>query len=201
MVKIEIKKSELKVSGKKFLEIETDFILDNGLYKLTGSNGSGKTLFLEYLSGIRKTKNIVLEANSAKILYLGEVGIGMEDLTIFENIKLVYWIFGTKLNEKIIEKIKTLYLDEQLNKIYSQSSFGMQLMVGISLLFSDIDWELIILDETLSGVDTNNRQILINELMKKKHISTIFIVSHEQLDEKIKYKEVHINDKKIYFNQ
>lgn len=201
MVKIEIKKSELKVSGKKFLEIETECILDNGLYKLTGSNGSGKTLFLEYLSGIRKTENIVLEANSKKILYLGEVGIGMEDLTIFENIKLVYWIFGTKLDEKIIEKIKTLYSDEQLNKIYSQSSFGMQLMVGLSLLFSDIDWELIILDETLSGIDINNRQILINELMKKKHTATIFIVSHEQLDEKINYKEVHINDKKLFFKQ
>lgn len=199
MVKIEIKKSELKISGKKFLEIDTDYSINNGLYKLSGPNGSGKTLFLEYLSGLRKSKNSVTDINPKNVLYLGEVGIGIEDLTILENIKLTYWIFGATLDDKIIDKIKRVYSDDQLDKIYSQSSFGMQLMVGLSLLFAEINWQLIILDETLSGIDVNNRKVLISEVVSRQDEAIIFLVSHEQIDEKIKYKEVRINDKKICF--
>jgi ABC-type multidrug transport system ATPase subunit len=201
MVKIELKQSELNILGRKFLEIDKDYTINKGLYRLIGPNGSGKTLFLEYLSGLRKSENMDSDIQPNKVLYLGEVGIGIEDLTILENIKLTYWIFGTALDNDHLKKIKELYSEDQLNKIYSQASFGMQLMVGLSLLFAEIDWELIILDETLSGVDGKNRQILMNEVDKRQETAAVFLVSHEQFDKKIKCKEVQINDKKIQFQQ
>ncbi|MBP1042913.1 hypothetical protein I6N95_18010 [Vagococcus sp. BWB3-3] len=200
-MKIQIKSGEFKISGNVFLVIENDHSISNGLYKLSGANGSGKTLFLEYLSGFRKTGNIVTNIDPKKILYLGESGIGIEDLTIIENIKLTYWIFGAKLTDVVMANIKSLYSDEQLNKIYSQSSFGMQLMVGLSLIFSEIEWQLIVLDETLAGVDETNKLKIINEIIFRKSESVIFLVSHEHIKEKIEYEEVYIFDKKLQFKQ
>lgn len=199
MVEIELKKSEFIITGKKILELDADYKIHNGFYKLSGANGSGKTVFLEYLSGFRKNVAIANKIPSKKILYLGETGIGVEDLTIMENIKLAFWIFGNDLNNKALEKIKCLYSNEQLNKIYSQSSFGMQLMVGISLIFADIDWQLIVLDETLSGIDVENRQIILDELSRRKNNSIVFLVSHEIYDKKNEYSEVSINNGKIKF--
>lgn len=201
MVKIQIKKSVFKISGEKFLELTDACFLSNGLYKLHGDNGSGKTIFLEYLTGLRKSDNIKTDLDRSRILYLGETGIGIEDLTIMENIKLVYWIFGIELTSRTIDKINSLYTEEQLKKIYHQSSFGMQLMVGLSLLFAETKWDLIILDETLAGIDQGNKELILQEIAQRENESIIFLVAHEYFKTKIEYKEVSIIDRKIQFKQ
>ncbi|MFG5432834.1 ATP-binding cassette domain-containing protein [Enterococcus faecalis] len=196
---IYIKKSIIKISEEKYLEIIEDYSITNGLYKLGGANGSGKSIFLEYVSGLKKNDNIIKKIKHNKILFLGESGIGLEELTVFENIKLVYWIFGAQFNEIVMEKVKMLYTKEQLNTIYSQASFGMQLMVGLSLLFSEIEWELIILDEVLNGLDKDNRLLILANVQKKSNNSIVFLVSHGEIDNTNEYKEVEIIDKKIIF--
>ena len=52
----------------------------------------------------------------------------------------------------------------------------MQIMVGLSLLFSENQWQLIILDETLSGVDKENTAFFFECLQQLKKETTIIIV-------------------------
>lgn len=194
---IQIRQSKIKISKEKSLEIESDYKFTPGIYKLTGANGSGKSIFLEYLSGFKQSRNISCNIERANILYLGETGLGVEDLTILENIKLIYWIFGLHLDDGSISKVEALYTKEQLNTIYSQASFGMQIMVGLSLLFSQKHWQLIVLDETLSGVDVNNKSAIIRDIHEKLRECIIFFVSHGSIDELNESKEVMIADGKV----
>ncbi|ELY8689092.1 hypothetical protein SOU55_002619, partial [Enterococcus faecalis] len=68
-----------------------------------------------------------------------------------------------------------------------------------SLLFSEIEWELIILDEVLNGLDKDNRLLILANVQKKSNNSIVFLVSHGEIDNTNEYKEVEIIDKKIIF--
>ncbi len=172
--------------------------IDKGIYKLSGANGSGKTTLLEYISGFRKDNALVTDIASKQTLFLGETGIGTEDLTILENIQLAYWSFGIKLSDSILFKINKCYTEQQLNTLYKRASFGMQIMVGLSLLFSENQWQLIILDETLSGVDKENTAFFFECLQQLKKETTIIIVSHSEISD-IDYQEIYIENGELYY--
>ncbi|MCJ1995952.1 ATP-binding cassette domain-containing protein [Lactococcus piscium] len=187
-----------KLVIKDLFDIE-NFQIHQGVYKLTGSNGSGKTTLLDHISGFRKNNGVITNMISKAVLYLGEVGIGISDLTILENIKLAFWSFNIQLTDKIMLEIQSVYTEEQLNTLYRKGSFGMQVMVGLSLLFCENRWQLIILDETLSGVDDNNNNIFFEHLKQASSNTTIFIVSHTRHHLPIDYQEIGIESGKLSY--
>lgn len=156
---------------------------DNHIYFLKGKNGSGKSTLLRMITQIEKPTAGTIVNHTKNILFLSNEGIGQNFLTIQENIELSFAIHNILLDEEIQSNIDKLYSNEQLHTLYEQASLGMSLKVGCSLLFKEHHWDLIILDETLSNIDQESREIIlakIEQLVKKDKVCVI-VTSHNQI--------------------
>jgi ABC-2 type transport system ATP-binding protein len=188
---IKVKNLSFSYDNKQLLSnITINFA--NNLYLLEGRNGSGKSTLMEIIAGLKKPTEGLVEKFTDKILFLGSTGVGSSDLSIMENITLLYWIFDTKLTDSQIKKMQnTLFTEEQLLEKYTKASLGMKLKIGLSLLYSDISWGLIILDETFSGIDVESMRYIVSELQNKQ--CPKIITSHQKIEHYFKnYKKVRL---------
>lgn len=158
------------------------YVFENQIYFLDGKNGSGKSTLYRLIVGLEKLSSGKIINNSKNILFLSNEGVGQNFLTISENIQLVYSLYKKKidLNQDFIQQ---LFFENQLNTLYEKASLGMSLKVGCTLLFIDNYWDLIIIDETFSGIDKSSRKILIDRLkdIHARENTTIIITSHNDL--------------------
>lgn len=85
--------------------------------------------------------------------------------------------------------------DKQLDTLYEDASLGISLKIGCSLIATQNKWNLIILDETLSGVDEPNRNTIIKYLENIVDAvdTTVLIVSHNNIEKSIKSNHEIIN--------
>jgi ABC-2 type transport system ATP-binding protein len=167
--------------AEKEIFTNISYQFDNNTYWLKGANGSGKTTLLEIICGLFKpTSGKIISPQKARVLYLGTAGVGLTEMTIIDNIKVAYWAFRTKLKKDILTKIThNLYSEEQLTHIYETASHGMQLKLGLTLLYAEIDWDLIVLDETLSGLDTDSVHAIAPQIANSN--CPQIIVSHQDI--------------------
>ncbi|MDR2660831.1 MAG: hypothetical protein LBC17_02150 [Lactobacillaceae bacterium] len=143
---------------------------------------------------MRKNELVTSDLDSSNILYLGDVEIGLEELTIIENIKSVFWISGIKWNEELLKMLQKIQPDEKLNTLYKESSLGMQLLVGLSLLLSNKKWKMVILDETLSGLDVKKREYFFQILKKISQESLVVFVAHGIENVDVDFTEISVSD-------
>ncbi|MDR0614885.1 MAG: ATP-binding cassette domain-containing protein [Lactobacillales bacterium] len=196
---IKVKNLSFSYDNKQlFSNITINF--ENNFYLLEGRNGSGKSTLMKIIAGLKNPVEGLVEKSEKsidKILFLESTGVGSSDLSIMENISLLYWMFDTKLTDSHIKKIKkTLFTEEELLEKYIKASLGMKLKVGLSLLYSDIAWGLIILDETFSGIDVESMQHIVSELQNKQ--CPKIIVSHQKMEHYFKnYKKIRLTKNKI----
>lgn len=156
------------------------YTFDNCLYQLNGENGSGKSVLLKIVAGLDKKigGTITNDLASRPILFLTNAGIGVPYLKIEDNILLSAKILGVKLKKT---DFKSLYSKESyLDTLYNQSSLGNQNKVGLALLFSENDYGLIILDESLNGLDQKSTENILQRLrtLSLKRMCPIIFVSH-----------------------
>lgn len=192
---IEIKNLKKKYANNQIIN-NLDYTLNDEIYVLYGKNGVGKTSLMNLLTGIESPDSGEIRNESGRpSLYLEAVGIGMSDMSIKDNIKLLYWLYGEKCTDEILELLsETIYSKEQLDTVYALASLGMKLKVGLSLLYATKEWGLIILDETLSGIDSQSKKVILEELKTKK--CPIIIVSHN-FDHIHSYKKIELTKEGI----
>lgn len=161
-----------------------DYVFKDKVYFLKGKNGSGKSTLLRLLSKVEKASSGYIDNSAENILFLTNVGLGHNFLTIKENIQLLYAIHNLQMNSGDKEFISNLYTGTQLNSLYETASLGMCLKVGCTLLSKFNHWDLILIDETLSGIDSESRKFLMNSLEKISSNSNacIIIVSHNNIE-------------------
>lgn len=186
---IEIKHISKNYSDKKVIN-KLSYTLNNEIYLLYGKNGVGKTTLMNLITGIESVDSgeIINTLNGPK-LYLDAVGIGMTEMSIRDNIKLLFWLHGLRYTDKEINSLTAkLYSEDQLDTDYSAASLGMKLKVGLSLLYSSKNWSLIVLDETLSGLDRQSKEDVLKQAKRKK--CPVVIISHnfDKLDSLKKIK-------------
>lgn len=156
-----------------------NYTFENKLYKLQGDNGSGKSVLLKIIAGL--DRNIKGEVVNTKkkypILFLTDTGIGLPYVTINDNIKISAKILGVDCPKNITNFFSS---KEQLRTAYHLASVGMQHKVGLSLLFSETDYGLIVLDEALNGIDSRSSELIVEQLnfLTTKHSCPILFVSH-----------------------
>ena len=187
---IEIRNVEKKYTNKQILN-NLNYTLKDEIYVLYGKNGAGKTTLMNLLTGIESPDSGEIKNESGlPSLYLEAVGIGMSDMSIKDNIKLLYWLYGEQCTDEIFELLSgTLYSKEQLDTEYALASLGMKLKVGLSLLYASKEWGGIILDETLSGIDPQSKVVILEQLKTKK--CPVIIVSHN-FDSINSYKKIEL---------
>lgn len=164
------------------------------IYGLVGRNGSGKTVLLKIICGI-------MEADSGEVLfdnenYLKKYGIPkstralienpdmINELTGFENLKLIASIQKIISDKEIYDVLKLVDLEGEENKKYKEYSLGMKQKLGIAQVIME-DADLLIFDEPFNGLDdksTEKMRNLMKELKKKNKIVIISTHIKEDID-------------------
>lgn len=166
--------------------------LDKGeIVGLIGINGSGKTTLLDILALINLNSggdiiidneivdNINKKRLRSKISYVPQDIALFEELTVKEN--LICW---SKLNkgktmERIMEIEPFFNLQEMFNKKITKLSGGMKKRINIAVALMG-EYDYMILDEPLAGVDYENAKMIIDFLIMEKNRGVgILITGHE----------------------
>lgn len=164
------------------------------IYGIVGRNGSGKTVLLKIICGI-------METDSGEVLfdnenYLKKYGIPkstralienpdmINELTGFENLKLIASIQKTISDKEIYDVLELVGLEGEENKKYKEYSLGMKQKLGIAQVIME-DADLLIFDEPFNGLDdksTKKMRNLMKELKKKNKIVIISTHIKEDID-------------------
>ncbi|MDO5016584.1 MAG: ATP-binding cassette domain-containing protein [Eubacteriales bacterium] len=189
---VEVQNVSKSYDKQKVLKNVSVNFAEQAIHGLVGRNGSGKTMLLESILGL-------ISCDEGKILVRGqEVGkdfdfppnVGMlierPGFLPYEtgkrNLKMLAMISGKISMAEIDHAIRLVGLDPADKKKVSEYSLGMRQRLGIAQAIME-NPELLILDEPLSGLDTNG----VKEMHKvfrdlRNQGKTILIATHSQED-------------------
>lgn len=171
----------LKVNiGKFTLQIAELFIEKGELFHIKGSNGSGKTVFLNTVLGFMK--------------YTGKLNIHSKSINGFINndtlIPYLYpkeylkFIEKLKVDKNYFEKCKSILmsLDYDINekKYIRNLSEGSKNKIGIASILS-LESDIMIFDEPFANLDDKSCKVLSNIFENERNKSTIIYSSHQDM--------------------
>ena len=157
------------------------------IYGIIGRNGSGKTVLLKMICGI-------LKPDSGKILfdnedYINKFGVPkstraliespemINDLSGFENLKLIASIKNEIDDKQILKTLEIVGLKNEEYKKYKNYSLGMKQKLGIAQVLME-DADLIILDEPFNGLDDKSANNMRNLIKSLKANKIIIVATH-----------------------
>lgn len=200
MLKVKnLKKSYLNSNREKFDIIDIrEFDLDSGeQIALTGESGSGKSTFLNLLSGIVKADEGEIILNGTNITKLSESDRDLfrakntgyifqtfnllQGFTALENVMLGMMFSGNADKDKSISALESVGLSNRINNKPSELSVGEQQRVAIARAIVNSP-KVIFADEPTANLDSKNSDSVINliiDLCKQSKIGLI-LVSHER---------------------
>lgn len=196
-----VKKFKSKDQTIRALDNVSINLENKGLVFVVGKSGSGKSTLLNLIGGLDTVTDgdIIINNKSIKsmnareledyrAMYLGFVFQDfclIENLTIYENIKLSLSIIN-KENKGIIENIlNDLDISDQANKYPSQLSAGQKQRVAIARALVK-DSPIILCDEPTGNLDSKTaRQIL--EILKEISKNRLVLVVSHNMDDAYQY--------------
>jgi ABC-2 type transport system ATP-binding protein len=183
---IELKKCTKKFNEKVILNKVTTKI-PNGLFRLTGKNGVGKSTLLRMISGLDKkySGEVIVSSSQRQILYLTVDPVGVHPFTIKENLEILWKAFDIIPTKKQLKKVNEFF-EGNLDVSYSKASTGIKAKIGLSLIFVK-DWATILIDETMSSLDSDSIEMLSNTFINsaEKNKSNIIYVSHSSINKNL----------------
>lgn len=162
------------------------------IYGLVGINGSGKSVLLKIICGF-------YEPSSGHVLFDGidcyenrsfppntraliEKPGFLPELTGLENLELLASIQKKITRNQIIETLKKVHLEQEMNKKFRKYSLGMKQKLGIAQVLME-DPQVMIFDEPFNGIEIETANE-IRDLLKveKERGKLIVIASHIPTD-------------------
>lgn len=187
---VELDKVKKVFDGNKVLDNLSFSFNKKGLYVIKGNNGVGKTTLLNIISSrIKDYKGKVSVSDS--LFYLSLESYLIEEFSVKDNINInkdLFSDFKPYKNDFGIEKL--------MNKKVNKLSKGERQRVGLYIALSS-GCKIVLLDEVLSGVDSNYKEIMINELKEVSSRKLIIVVSHLDIKGK-KVKNIYLDNGKLY---
>lgn len=168
----------------KYIFSDLSFDMSNqGIYKLVGDNGSGKSSLLKILSGIYKNYEGELSLNTKKgIFYSGHKTALKNSLSVIENIYYDIRLPKVSLNQ-IYPVLRDLELEDYADIQSSHLSEGQKRKISlISFILSAAD--LYFLDEPFNNLDQKTSKLL-KEIFENKINSGAKIIfsSHDRSED------------------
>lgn len=155
-----------------------------GLVYVEGKNGSGKTIFMDYIGKIREVHDGTIRGNDS-IIYINQTEFFSPKLCGNDLLMFVYGLDKTFKNtnefwRQYPEYVYNLDLKNLMKKRWGLLSGGEKKLIYILVLISlNRDWY--ILDEPFANLDVKKKEILWNIITRKKDSGKgIIITSHEQ---------------------
>ena len=195
----ELKKSYLSPEGESSLIIDVaSFALEPGeQVALRGESGSGKTTFLNLISGISKADSgrIVVSGSemtsmteperdalrALKIGYIFQTFNLLQGYTAIENVMLGMMFGGGTDGGKAISLLNRVGLHERLNYLPSQLSIGQQQRVSVARALASGP-DIVLADEPTGNLDpkmSSEAVDLIKEVCRENNAALLF-VSHDE---------------------
>ena len=175
---IEIKDLNIPYVDKK---ISMNILKEYNLF--TGDNGNGKTLLLDYISGVKKAKRTVIKGNES-IIYINQNIYFSDRLSGMDFLKFSYGLDGKKsiqsfyqLSDKILKRED---IDKLLKKQWGMLSGGEKKFLYALILMS-LEREWYILDERFAFVDKKRKKMLYKIIdIKISEDKGIILTTHEE---------------------
>jgi ABC-type polysaccharide/polyol phosphate transport system ATPase subunit len=173
---------------------------------ILGNNGSGKTSFCRYLSGIHKGGKGAIQINGVvKGIFDTEVAI-LPELSGKENLELLTHFFYPELSKeerKVIMNDTEAFCDlgKYIDVPFKLYSKGMKARIFLSLISSK-PVDLLILDEVFNGADYFFNEKITDRIKKTilKSGAVIFVSHSNDLIEEVCNRVIVFKDKKIVFD-
>ena len=176
---IEIKNLTKTYDGQIVLNDYSTSFEDGSFTCIMGKSGVGKTTLLNILMGLEAAESGEISGLSGrKISAVFQENRLCDNLTALLNIKMIIEDSSRISDAEIIKFLNRIGLGNELKKPVSEFSGGMKRRVAIlRALLADFD--LLIMDEPLKGLDDETKQQvidLIKELTKEK---TVIMTTHD----------------------
>tara|TARA_X000000950_G_C13904274_1_gene656155 strand:- start:2014 stop:3708 length:1695 start_codon:yes stop_codon:yes gene_type:complete len=189
--KIEVTNIHFSFNNKTILKKTNLLLKRNNIYILKGKSGSGKTTFIDLLTGIIKPdygKIKFIDNNNKFINNFNNFSYISQTPNLFYGTVKYNLTLGKKeINSKFISHIiQELELDNQgtLNENFIISEDGKNISGGqrqkISIARSLVqDRDVLLYDEVTSGLDTESEKKVINVIEKYSKNKIIIFISHK----------------------
>lgn len=146
-----------------------------------GKNGSGKTTLSRILLGLEKQDSGEIELEKAgrniKISTVFQENRLLEALSIMDNLRLV----SKKSRQELTRLLEKLELENPDERVFRLSG-GMKRRVAIARALAYDNFELLILDEALTGLDIGLRDRVISAILEATAEKALLIISHDEED-------------------
>lgn len=202
---LEVVKVSFSYNGKSKVLNNVNFVANKGeVLVIAGPNGCGKTTLIKLIFDLLDIQSGNIKINgqhntniNAKknVLYLPSDNILPEFLTGTEYINLMCKMYNINLNEELFQKLVKFYImKDMMNDLIECYSHGMTKKLQLICAFL-IQPNIIIIDETLNGIDLEAKEItkvLIKKITEKG--CTIIMCSHDlELAEEIGERAILMN--------
>ena len=177
----------------------------NTSYAITGANGSGKSTFLQIISGI-------IPATEGKVSYTLKGNI-IEDADVYKHISIVapyqnvidefsleelfnfHFSFKSPINHdlKFVDWVEKINLANHSNKLISNFSSGMKQRVRLGLAFYTKS-DLLLLDEPSNNLDAHGIDWYQKEIQNRLTNSTILICSNQRFEYSFCEEIINLNE-------
>ncbi|AOA04058.1 MULTISPECIES: ATP-binding cassette domain-containing protein [Carnobacterium] len=178
------------------------------LIGIMGPNGSGKSMLLRtivglttYNSGTVSVDEQIIGKDIEHPLSVGiliEHPVFIDELTAFENLKMLALIKNVIPSKQIEESLKLIGLEEARNIRVKNFSLGMKQRLGLAQALMESP-DLLVLDEPTNALDEEGIELIKTILLtEKKKGTTIIITSHDKgFIEQISDTTVRISEGKM----
>ncbi len=160
--------------GKAVLSDVSLKLCQGDVVLLRGASGSGKTTLLRILLGLTEPDSGKRVTTCAKPAAVFQEDRLCEAFCAYDNVKLA---IPERSKEEILADLRDVGIDEAVRKPTREFSGGMKRRVAwVRALQSD--WNLLVLDEPFTGLDSARIAQLVAQLKEKRGQGAIAIVTH-----------------------
>ena len=185
-MEIAVKNLTKSFKGIKILDNVNITFKSKKITALVGRNGSGKSVLLKLLCGLYlPTEGEILFDNINYNLNdeyppntraLIEKPTFMDELTGFENLKLLAKIQNLISDKEINEALKIVNLYDDKDKKFKHYSLGMKQKLGIAQVIME-NPDVMIFDEPFNGIEKRTAEKLRKYLKEKKEEGKLIIIA------------------------
>ena len=185
---IEVQEIQKEFNGVNVLEGISFRVNDNNGLFIVGSSGCGKSTLLRIIAGFDYEYSGEISINGKKIdkklsPNQRDIGIVFQDPTLWNHMTVkqnVSYGMMEKREERILEVVNGLQIEHLLHKYPEEISGGQAMRVSLArALLSDKG--NLLLDEPLSNVDVQTKQIVMDYLRKNYcNCKCILYVTHDR---------------------
>jgi ABC-2 type transport system ATP-binding protein len=185
-MEIAVKNLTKSFKGIKILNNVNVTFKSKKIIALVGRNGSGKSVLLKLLCGLYlPTEGEILfdninynlnEEYPPNTRALIEKPTFMDELTGFENLKLLAKIQNLISDKEINEALKIVNLYDDKDKKFKYYSLGMKQKLGIAQVIME-NPDVMIFDEPFNGIEKRTAEKLRKYLKEKKEEGKLIIIA------------------------